>query len=57
MLVVTRRPCESLVIGLPARELIEVVVLSVASNQVKLDTDAPDDILVLRDELPEGAAD
>jgi carbon storage regulator CsrA len=51
MLVVTRRPGESVVIELPPGEL------TVASNQVKLGTDAPDDILVLREELTEGAAD
>ena len=44
---VTRRPGEAIVIELPSGELIEVTVLSVA----------PDDILVLREELMEGAAD
>ena len=56
MLIVTRHPSEPLVIELPTRELIEVVVLSGKGNQVKLGTDAPDEILVLREELLEGAA-
>jgi carbon storage regulator len=53
MLVVTRRPGEAIVIELPTGELIEVVILSVDGNQIKLGTDAPDDILVLREELLE----
>jgi len=53
MLVVTRRPGESVIIELPTGELIEVTVLSVASNQVKLGTDAPPEVLVLREELLE----
>jgi carbon storage regulator len=57
MLVVTRRPGEAIVIELPSGELIDVVVLSVKGNQVKLGTDAPGDILVLREELLEGSAD
>jgi carbon storage regulator CsrA len=44
-------------IELPTGELIEVVVLSRRGNQVKLGTDAPGDILVLRDELLERMAD
>ena len=57
MLVVTRRPGEAIVIELPTGELIGVTVLSVKGAQVRLGTDAPDDILVLREELMEGAAD
>jgi carbon storage regulator len=53
MLVVTRRPGEAIVIELPTGELIEVVVLGTEANHVKLGTDAPDDILVLREELLE----
>jgi carbon storage regulator CsrA len=53
MPVVTRRPGEAIVIELPTGELIEVVVLSVDGNQIKLGTDAPDEILVLREELLE----
>ena len=53
MLVVTRRPGESIVIELPSRELIEVTVLSVNGNQVKLGTDAPKHLPVVRSELLE----
>jgi carbon storage regulator len=50
-LVVTRRPGESIVIELPSGELIDVVVLSVKSNQVKLGTNAPKHLPVVREEL------
>ncbi|MGD2075836.1 MAG: carbon storage regulator [Gammaproteobacteria bacterium] len=51
MLVVTRRPRESIVIELSTGEEIEIVVLAVKGNQVRLGTDAPDHLLVLRKEL------
>ena len=57
MLVVTRRPGEPIVIELPSGELIEVVVLSLKGNQVKLSTDAPKHLPVVPKELLEGAAD
>ena len=53
MLVVTRRPGEAIVIELPTGELIEVVVLSVKGNRVKLGTDAPEHLPVVREELLE----
>ena len=57
MLVVTRRPSESLVIELPTGELVEITVLSVKGNQVKLGTNAPKHLSVVREELLEGAFD
>ena len=53
ILVVTRRPGEAIVIELPTGELIEVVVLSIKGNQVKLGTDAPKHLPVMREELLE----
>ena len=53
MLVVTRRPGTSIVIELPAEELIELTVLSVKATQVKLGTDAPKHLPVMREELLE----
>jgi len=53
MLVVTRRPGESIVIELPTGELIEVVVLSAKGHQVKPGTDAPNYLPVMREELLE----
>ena len=35
----------------PTGELIEVVVLSIKGNRVKLGTDAPPDIPIVREEL------
>jgi carbon storage regulator len=54
MLVVTRRPSESLVIELPTGELVEITVLSVKGNQVKLGTNAPKHLPVVREELLAG---
>jgi carbon storage regulator len=53
MLVVTRRPGESVVIELPTGERIEVVVLGIKGNQVRLGTDAPKHMPVVREELLE----
>ena len=53
MLVVTRRPGESIVIELPSRELIEVKVVRVKGKQVRLATDAPKHLPVVREELLE----
>lgn len=53
ILVVTRRPGESIVIQLPTGEQIEVVVLFVKGKQVKLGTGAPQHLPVVREELLE----
>jgi carbon storage regulator len=53
MLVVTRRPGESLIIELPTGERIEVTVVRVKGNQVRLATDAPKHLSVVREELLE----
>ena len=54
MLILTRRPGESLIIELPTGEQIQVKVLEVKGNQVRIGTDAPDDIAIVREELMEG---
>jgi carbon storage regulator len=54
MLILTRRPSESIIIELPTGEQIEVTVLGIKGNQVKIGTDAPDDIAIVREELLEG---
>ncbi|MGD8853300.1 MAG: carbon storage regulator [Gammaproteobacteria bacterium] len=51
MLVVTRRPGESVVIELPTGERIGVAVLAVKGNQVRLGTDGPEHLPVVRSEL------
>ncbi len=56
MLVVTRRPGEANVIELPTGEPIKGAVLRVKGNQVRLGTDAPDQLSVLREELLEEPA-
>jgi len=53
MLVVTRRPGESIVIELPTGELIEVLVVRINGKQVRLGTDAPKHLPVVREELLE----
>ena len=54
MLILTRRPGETLIIALPTGEQIEVTVMGIKGNQVRIGTDAPDDILIVREELLEG---
>lgn len=53
MLVLTRRPGESLVVQLADGEQIEITVLSLKSNQVRIGTKAPEHIPILRAELLE----
>jgi carbon storage regulator len=53
MLILTRRPGESIIIETPAGEQIQVTVLGVKGNQVRIGTDAPDDVQILREELLE----
>jgi carbon storage regulator len=51
MLILPRRPGETLIIETPAGEQITVTVLGVKGNQVRIGTDAPDDIAIVREEL------
>ena len=53
MLILTRRPGETLIIELPTGERIEVTVLEVKGNQVRIGTAAPDEISIVREELLE----
>ena len=54
MLVLTRRVGESILIELPSGEQVSVTMLGIKGNQVRIGTDAPDDIKILREELLEG---
>jgi len=53
MLILTRRPGESIIIELPTGKQIQVVVLGVKGNQARVGTDVPEDITILREELLE----
>lgn len=53
MLILTRRSGESLAIELPTGEQIEITVLGIKGNQVRIGTDAPPHIPVIREELLE----
>ena len=53
MLILTRRVGESIIIETPAGERIEVAVLGVKGNQVRIGTQAPGDIQIMREELLE----
>ncbi|MEN8802733.1 MAG: carbon storage regulator [Thiogranum sp.] len=53
MLILTRRPGETLIIELPTGEQVQVTVLGIKGNQIKIGTDAPDDIAIVREELLE----
>jgi carbon storage regulator len=52
MLILTRRPGESIQVG----DEIEISVLEIRGNQVRLGINAPADVLVLRSELLEPKA-
>ena len=51
MLILTRRPGESIQVG----QEIEISVLEIRGNQVRLGISAPPDVLVLRSELVNAA--
>lgn len=51
MLILTRKVGETIVIETHADELIEVVVLGIKGNQVRIGTAASQDVTVLREEL------
>ena len=55
MLILTRRPGESLIIEPPDGKQIEVTVLEIKGNQVSIGTNAPDDIAIVREELLDSA--
>jgi carbon storage regulator len=49
MLILTRRPGESIIIELPTGE--QITVLGLKGNQVRVGTQAPEEVPVLRREL------
>ena len=51
MLILTRRPGETIIIETPTGEKITVAVLGVKGNQIRIGMDAPKDVTILREEL------
>jgi len=51
VLILTRRPGETIIIETPAGEQISITVLEVKGHQVRIGTKAPDDISIVREEL------
>ena len=51
MLILTRRPGESIIIELADGSRVEVTVLGVKGNQVRIGTDAPGEVPIVREEL------
>ena len=51
MLILTRRPNDSVVITDSAGERMEVMVLEVSGNQVRMGFCAPDDVIINRREI------
>jgi carbon storage regulator CsrA len=47
------QPGEFVIIELPTAERIQVTVLGIKGNQVRIGTDAPDNVTILREELLE----
>ncbi len=56
MLILTRRPDESLVMTTPEGEQVEIVVLGVKGNQVRLGLIADKSITIVRSELLDNEA-
>jgi carbon storage regulator CsrA len=54
MVIFTRRASQALIIELPTGEIIKVAVLSVSPNEVRIATDAPDDINIVKEEMLQG---
>ena len=56
MLMLTRRPGETITVETLARERIQVAVavLGQKGNQVRIGVDAPADVMILREELTRG---
>lgn len=54
MLILTRRANEAFIIELPTGETIKVAVLSVKPDLVRIGTDAPKEIKIIKEELVEG---
>jgi carbon storage regulator len=57
MLVVTRRPGESVVFELPTDERIEITILAVKGSHVRLGIDAPHHLPVVRKEMLDRLSD
>ena len=57
MLILTRRPGETLIIETPAGKQIKVTVTGIKGNQVRIGTDAPDNIAIVRAELLDSLQD
>ena len=55
MLILTRRISESIIIETPGGISIEVAVLGVKGNQVRIGTQAPDNVSIMREELLDSA--
>ena len=51
MLVLTRHVGETIVIRLPNEQRVQVRVLSVKGGQVRIGTDAPEEVTIVRAEL------
>jgi carbon storage regulator len=51
MLVLSRSPQQSIILQLPNGDHVEVFVADITGQKVKLGIEAPDNIVILRDEL------
>ena len=51
MLILTRRPKESITITTPSGEIIEFKIMDSKGSQIKVGIDAPDEYSIVRNEL------
>jgi carbon storage regulator len=51
MLVLTRKPGETIVLKLPTGEVVQVVVINIDHSRVRVGVEAPKDVVILRGEL------
>lgn len=51
MLTLTRKENESIICTLPNGDEIEILIIQINGNQVRLSISAPDDVFILREEL------
>ena len=53
MLVLSRKEDEAIIIKLPNGDQIDVIVMQINGNQVRIGVDADEDVEIVREEIPD----